>query len=76
MSNVCLGTMTWGNQNSEEEAHAQLDEFLQRGGNFIDTAEVSWCHTAPPIAPSPVNPVAAPCLCVHSARCAALPSAS
>jgi hypothetical protein len=38
VSNVCLGTMTWGEQNTEEEAFEQLDYFLEKGGNFIDTA--------------------------------------
>lgn len=37
---VCLGTMTWGLQNTEAEAHAQLDYAISRGINFIDTAEV------------------------------------
>lgn len=38
---ICLGTMTWGQQNSEAEAHAQLDYAVdQRGINFIDTAEI------------------------------------
>jgi aryl-alcohol dehydrogenase-like predicted oxidoreductase len=38
---VCLGTMTWGVQNTEEEAHAQLDYAIkERGVNFLDTAEV------------------------------------
>ena len=40
VSVVCLGTMTWGNQNTEEEAHAQLDAFLEVGGNLVDTAEL------------------------------------
>eukprot|EP00741_Cyanophora_paradoxa_P008686 tig00001368_g8409.t1 len=39
VSVVCLGTMTWGEQNTEEEAHAQLDLALEMGVNFIDTAE-------------------------------------
>lgn len=37
---VCLGTMTFGQQNSEAEAHAQLDHALGQGVNFIDTAEM------------------------------------
>jgi aryl-alcohol dehydrogenase (NADP+) len=37
---VCLGTMTWGEQNSEVEAHAQLDCAIAQGINFIDTAEM------------------------------------
>jgi aryl-alcohol dehydrogenase-like predicted oxidoreductase len=40
VSAVCLGTMTWGQQNSEAEAHAQLDYALAQGINFIDTAEM------------------------------------
>ena len=40
VSAVCLGTMTWGNQNSEAEAHEQLDYALDQGVNFIDTAEM------------------------------------
>ena len=40
VSEVCLGTMTWGEQNSEEDAHAQLDYALAQGVNFIDTAEM------------------------------------
>jgi aryl-alcohol dehydrogenase-like predicted oxidoreductase len=40
VSEICLGTMTWGEQNSEAEAHAQIDWALERGINFIDTAEM------------------------------------
>jgi len=40
VSRVCLGTMTWGEQNSEAEAHAQLDYSIDKGINFIDTAEM------------------------------------
>ena len=40
VSEVCLGTMTWGEQNSETEAHAQLDYAIAQGINFIDTAEM------------------------------------
>jgi aryl-alcohol dehydrogenase (NADP+) len=40
VSEVCLGTMTWGEQNSEAEAHAQLDYALAQGINLIDTAEM------------------------------------
>ena len=36
----CLGTMTFGAESDEETAHAQLDLFVERGGNFIDTADV------------------------------------
>ncbi|MHA6630034.1 aldo/keto reductase [Pseudonocardia sichuanensis] len=40
VSSQCLGTMTFGNESSEEVSHAQLDRFLERGGNFVDTANV------------------------------------
>ena len=37
---ICLGTMTFGRQNSEAEAHAQLDLALARGISFLDAAEM------------------------------------
>jgi aryl-alcohol dehydrogenase-like predicted oxidoreductase len=40
VSTVCLGTMTFGNQNTEAEAHSQLDFAVAKGINFIDTAEM------------------------------------
>lgn len=40
VTELCLGTMTWGEQNSQAEAHAQIDWALDRGINFIDTAEM------------------------------------
>lgn len=40
VSEICLGTMTWGSQNSEAEAHQQLDYAIGEGVNFIDTAEM------------------------------------
>ncbi len=40
VSAICLGTMTYGEQNSEAEAHQQLDFALANGINFIDTAEM------------------------------------
>lgn len=40
VSALCLGTMTFGEQNSEGEAHRQLDYAISRGVNFIDTAEM------------------------------------
>jgi aryl-alcohol dehydrogenase-like predicted oxidoreductase len=40
VSDICLGTMTWGEQNTEAEGHAQVDWALDRGINFIDTAEM------------------------------------
>ncbi|PRD45645.1 aldo/keto reductase [Phyllobacterium phragmitis] len=39
VTEICLGTMTWGVQNTEAEAHAQLDYATGAGVNFIDTAE-------------------------------------
>lgn len=40
VSRICLGTMTYGEQNTEQEGHEQLDFALSRGVNFIDTAEL------------------------------------
>ena len=40
VSKICLGSMTWGEQNTEAEGHAQLDYALEKGVNFIDTAEM------------------------------------
>jgi len=40
VSALCLGTMTFGEQNTAAEAHAQLDRALEAGINFIDTAEI------------------------------------
>ncbi|MFZ6707623.1 aldo/keto reductase [Undibacterium sp. TC9W] len=40
VTTICLGTMTFGEQNTEAEAHEQLDYALERGINFIDTAEM------------------------------------
>lgn len=40
VSRLCLGTMTFGEQNSEADAHAQLNYATSRGINFIDTAEM------------------------------------
>ena len=48
VSEICLGTMTWGTQNTEVEGHAQMDQALAAGVNFLDTAEMY-----------PVNPVSA-----------------
>lgn len=47
VSEICLGTMTWGEQNTEAEAHAQLDYAIDAGINFIDTAEM---YPVPPMA--------------------------
>jgi aryl-alcohol dehydrogenase-like predicted oxidoreductase len=46
VSELCLGTMTWGSQTTEAEAHAQMDMALEHRCNFWDTAEMY-----------PVNPV-------------------
>lgn len=40
VSMICLGTMTWGEQNSQAEAFEQMDYALERGVNFWDTAEM------------------------------------
>lgn len=42
---ICLGTMTWGQQNTEAEGHAQMDYALGEGVNFFDTAEL---YSIPP----------------------------
>ena len=48
VSNWCLGSMTYGNQTPQDDAHRQIDMALEAGINFIDTAEMY-----------PVNPIAA-----------------
>ena len=48
VSEICLGTMTWGTQNSEAEGHAQMDYSLEHGVNFFDVAEMY-----------PANPISA-----------------
>ena len=40
VSEICLGTMTFGEQNSESEGHDQMDFALDEGVNFFDTAEL------------------------------------
>lgn len=40
VSLICLGSMTWGRQNTEAEGHRQLDLAVSQGVNFIDTAEM------------------------------------
>ncbi len=40
VSLICLGSMTWGEQNNETQAHQQLDYAVEQGVNFIDTAEM------------------------------------
>jgi aryl-alcohol dehydrogenase-like predicted oxidoreductase len=45
VSEICLGTMTWGKQNTEAEGHAQMDYAITQGINFFDTAEM---YAVPP----------------------------
>ncbi len=45
VSEICLGTMTWGKQNTEAEGHAQMDYAIDQGINFFDTAEM---YAVPP----------------------------
>ena len=45
VSTICLGTMTWGEQNTELEAFEQMDFALDQGVNFWDTAEL---YAVPP----------------------------
>ena len=40
VSSICLGTMTWGKQNNQQEAFEQMDYALDQGINFFDTAEM------------------------------------
>ena len=40
VSVICLGTMTWGEQNNQEDGFKQMDYAFERGVNFFDTAEV------------------------------------
>jgi aryl-alcohol dehydrogenase-like predicted oxidoreductase len=47
VSRICLGTMTYGHQNSEAEAHEQLDYAVSQGVNFIDAAEMYPVPTQP-----------------------------
>lgn len=47
VSHVCLGTMTWGKQNTEAEGHEQMDYAVEQGINFFDTAEL---YSVPPCA--------------------------
>lgn len=49
VTDICLGTMTWGNQNTEEQGHEQMDYAVQVGINFFDTAEM---YAVPPSAES------------------------
>ena len=45
VSFVCLGTMTWGEQNNENDGFEQMDYALDQGVNFFDTAEL---YSVPP----------------------------
>ena len=45
VSLICLGTMTWGTQNSEKDAFEQMDFSIAKGVNFFDTAEL---YSVPP----------------------------
>jgi aryl-alcohol dehydrogenase-like predicted oxidoreductase len=45
VSALCLGTMTWGEQNTEREGHEQMDYALDQGINFLDTSEM---YAVPP----------------------------
>jgi aryl-alcohol dehydrogenase-like predicted oxidoreductase len=45
VSEICLGTMTWGKQNTEAQGHEQMDYALTQGINFFDTAEM---YAVPP----------------------------
>ena len=47
VSKICLGTMTWGLQNTEADGHAQMDYAFENGINFFDTAEM---YAVPPSA--------------------------
>jgi aryl-alcohol dehydrogenase-like predicted oxidoreductase len=40
VSKICLGTMTWGEQNTEAEGHEQMDYAVEQGINFFDVAEL------------------------------------
>ena len=49
VSLICLGTMTWGTQNTEKDAFEQMDYSVSKGVNFFDTAEI---YSVPPNAES------------------------
>ncbi len=46
VSRLCLGTMTFGDETSEEDSHRQLDTFVDAGGTFVDTADVYSAGTS------------------------------
>ncbi|MFN3645680.1 MAG: aldo/keto reductase [Gemmobacter sp.] len=52
VSELCLGSMTWGSQNTEAEAHAQIDMAMDHGINFLDTAEM---YPTNPVRPETVG---------------------
>lgn len=52
VSEICLGTMTWGSRNTEAEGHAQIDLALDRGVDFLDTAEM---YPVQPVLPETVG---------------------
>ncbi|MEM7563644.1 MAG: aldo/keto reductase [Pseudomonadota bacterium] len=52
VSEICLGSMTWGTQNTEQEGHEQIDYALDHGVNFIDTAEL---YPSNPMGPETVG---------------------
>ncbi|MCK5667427.1 MAG: aldo/keto reductase, partial [Thiotrichaceae bacterium] len=45
VSVICLGTMTWGEQNTQQQGFEQMDYALEQGVNFFDTAEL---YSVPP----------------------------
>ena len=45
VSTICLGTMTWGEQNTQKDAFEQMDYAVDQGINFFDTAEI---YSVPP----------------------------
>lgn len=47
VSTLCLGSMTWGSQNTEAEGHAQIDRALDAGVNFVDVAEMYPANPGP-----------------------------
>ena len=44
VSLICLGTMTWGTQNTEKDAFDQMDYAVSQGINFFDTEKFTRCH--------------------------------
>jgi aryl-alcohol dehydrogenase-like predicted oxidoreductase len=54
VSTICLGTMTYGEQNTEADAFAQMDYALEHGVNFLDTAELYAPKLKRRVAPKPI----------------------